>query len=59
MMIKRPNKKFLIKIDRIISAKYAIKIQPNIDPADIAKKIFQGFMPISLPIIDPTRPPEP
>ena len=59
IIIKRPNMKFLIKIDKIISAKYAIKIQPTIEPADIAKKIFQGFIPINLPIIDPTRPPEP
>ena len=59
IMINIPNNKFLIIMDNIKSAKYAIKIHPNIDPEDIAKKIFQGFIPINLPIIEPTKPPEP
>ena len=58
-MMSNPNKKFDTKTESIASAKYAISEQPTIAPIDIAKKVFKGFIPINLPTIDPTRPPDP
>lgn len=59
MMIKSPIKRFLTRTDNIASAKYAMSKVPIIAPIDIAKKVFKGFIPINLPTIDPTIPPEP
>ena len=40
-------------------ANVAMRRQPITAPIDIAKNIFQDFMPIKRPTIDPTRPPDP
>ena len=45
--------------DKIASAKYAIKVQPIIAPIDIAINVLIGFIPINLPTIEPTKPPDP
>ncbi len=40
-------------------AKVAMSSVPIIAPKQIAKKVFHGVIPKSLPTIDPTRPPDP
>ena len=59
MIISIPIKKLVIKTDTIASEKYAMSIVPIIAPVEIAKKVVHGLIPISLPIIDPTKPPDP
>ena len=49
--------KFCIKTDFTASAKYAIIRHPVIAPADIARNVLIGFIPIKRPTIDPTKPP--
>ena len=55
----RVNKVFISAKIRNAEANKAIKRQPITAPIEIAKNVFQGFIPINLPTIDPTRPPEP
>ena len=59
MSINNPIKMLLINTVSIKSAKYAINTHHIIAPIDMARKIFQGFIPTNRPTIEPTRPPDP
>jgi len=57
--MSNPRRKFCKSTEKITFEKYAIKIHPVIAPIDIAENVCNGLIPISLPMMDPTSPPDP
>ena len=60
MMMRMMVRRVLISAKmRKACAKVAMRRQPMMAPMVMAKKVFQGFMPMSRPMMEATSPPDP